>query len=129
MEKMTKVEYFAMVREIVAGVEGTEDLVQFIDHEVELIQAKAGKAKARAAQKKSEGDALREAVYAVITEDAQTIDDIVAQIEGEEITKAKVTARLTQLVNAGLVTKEAAKVDTRKVMTYKLVVAGEDIAE
>ena len=41
--------------------------------------------------------------------------------EGEEITKAKVTARLTQLVKAEVATKDTVKTeDGRKVTAYKL---------
>ena len=37
--------------------------------------------------------------------DYQTIDAIVAQIEGEDITKAKITARLTSLCKNGIAEK------------------------
>jgi hypothetical protein len=95
-------------------------MVEFIDAQVELLAKKAEKAKERAATKKVEGDELREVVKAVLTEDFQAIDEIVAQIDGEDITKAKVTARLTQLVKAELAEKEQIKVGDRKVMAYRL---------
>jgi DNA-binding Lrp family transcriptional regulator len=100
-----------------------EDVINYVDKTVEQLNAKAAKAKERAAEKRAEGDALRNAVQAVLTDAPQTIDDIAGQVEVEnvEITKAKVTARLTQLIKAGIATKEQAKVGDRKVMTYKLV--------
>ena len=57
-----------------------------------------------------------------LTNELQTIDAIVAQIEGEEITKAKITARLTSLVKNGIAEKEDVKDEEgRKLKAYKLV--------
>mgnify|MGYP003554256831 CR=1 FL=1 len=123
-KKLTKKDFYAMLTEIVGAteVEMKEDLLAFIDKEVSLIDAKAEKAKARAAEKKAEGDALRDAVQAVLTEEYQTINDIASQVEGEEITKAKITARLTSLVKNGLAEKADVKTeDGKTVKAYKLV--------
>ena len=123
-KKLTKKDFYAMLTEIVEAteVEMKEDLLAFIDKEVNLIDAKAEKAKARAAEKKAEGDALRDAVQAVLTEEYQTINDIASQVEGEEITKAKITARLTSLVKNGLAEKADVKTeDGKTVKAYKLV--------
>jgi superfamily I DNA/RNA helicase len=123
-KKVTKRDYYEMLKEIVlnANVEGASELVEFIDKQVGLIDAKAEKAKARNAEKKANGDELRDAVQAILTDEFQTIDAIVAQVEGEEITKAKVTARLTSLVNNGIAEKTDVKDDEgRKLKAYKLV--------
>ena len=122
VKKITKAEYFGMIKDVVAGsdVENAQELMDFIDKQVALITSKAEKAKARAAKQKAEGDELRDAVQAVLTGEFQVIDEIVAQVDFEDVTKAKVTARLTQLVNAGIAVKEQQKVDSRKVMAYKL---------
>lgn len=120
--KMTKAMWFEAIKAVVKAseVEQKAEMVEFIDAQVELLAKKAEKAKERAATKKIEGDELREVVKAVLTEDFQAIDEIVAQIDGEDITKAKVTARLTQLVKAELAEKEQIKVGDRKVMAYRL---------
>ncbi len=123
-KKTTKREYYEMLKEIVlnANVEGATELVEFIDKQVSLIDSKAEKAKARNAEKKANGDELREAVQSVLTDEFQTIDAIVSQIEGEEITKAKITARLTSLVKNGIAEKTDVKDDEgRKLKAYKLV--------
>ena len=123
-KKVTKRDYYEMLKEIVlnANVEGATELVEFIDKQVGLIDSKAEKAKARNAEKKANGDELREVVQSVLTDEFQTIDAIVAQIEGEEITKAKVTARLTSLVNNGIAEKADVKDEEgRKLKAYKLV--------
>lgn len=127
-KKITKREKFEMLKEIVRGDTSVEmtveqaELVEFLDAQIVAIDTKAEKAKARNAEKKANGDELRDAVQAVLTEDYQTIDAIVAQIEGEDVTKAKITARLTSLVKNGLAEKEDVKDDEgRKLKAYRLV--------
>ena len=85
------------------------------------------KAPEKAAEKKVEGDELRDAVKAVLTDEYQVIGDIFPQVADEagEITTAKVTYRLTALVKAGIAEKAEVKVSgegekTRKVMGYRL---------
>ena len=123
-KKITKRDYYEMLKEIVlnANVEGATELVEFIDKQVSLIDSKAEKAKARNAEKKANGDELRDVVQNLLTDEFQTIDAIVSQIEGEEITKAKITARLTSLVKNGIAEKTDVKDDEgRKLKAYKLV--------
>lgn len=128
-KKITKRDYYEMLKEIVyptnADCEMTVEqgeLIEFLDKQIALIDSKAEKAKARNAEKKANGDELRDVVQSVLTNDFQTIDAIVAQIEGEEVTKAKVTARLTSLVNNGIAEKTDVKDDEgRKLKAYKLV--------
>ncbi|MCC8068780.1 MAG: hypothetical protein LIO71_03320 [Ruminococcus sp.] len=122
-DKMTKRDWFGEIRTIVEGsdYEDVAGALEFIDHQVELLDAKAVKAAERAAAKKADGDELRQTVLGILTEEAQTADDITAAIGDETITKAKVVARLTQLVKAGAATKEQVKTDDgRRVMEYKL---------
>lgn len=121
-EKVTKAMMFAAVREVVEACDAEQkaEMIEFIDTQMEALAKKAEKAKERAAAKKSEGDELREVVKAVLTDEFQTIDAITAQIAGEGVTKAKVTARLTQLVKAEMAVKEQVKDGDRKVMGYRL---------
>ena len=121
-KKVTKKEYYVMLKEVVenAEVENKDELVEFINKQVKLLDDKAAKAKEKAAEKRAEGDELRATVEATLAEEYQTIADITAQIDDEEVSKAKVTARLTQLVKEGLAVKEEAKTeDGKKVMVYK----------
>lgn len=121
--KITKKDWYAQIRAVVEASdnEQKDGILAFIDHEVELLEAKAVKAAERAASKKADGDELRNAVQAVLTDELQTIDAITAQIDGEDVTKAKVTARLTQLVKTGVAAKDMVKTeDGRKVAAYKL---------
>ena len=121
--KMTKAMWFEEIKGVVeaSDYDRKDEAIEFIDKQLESIATKAEKAKEKAAKAKAEGDELRAIVEGILTADAQPIDDIVAQIEGEDVTKAKVTARLTALVNAGIAKKEPVKVGSRKVMAYSLV--------
>ena len=121
--KLTKKDYYEMIKGIVteSDVENKEELVAFVDKQVEAIDSRAAKAKERAASKKVEGDTLRAQVEGLLTNEYQTAEDILAQAQGADLTKAKITARLTQLIKAGVAEKEAVKVEDRKVMGYRLI--------
>lgn len=128
--KITKAMVLTAIKEIVAedveipvgdvSVKGT-DIIEYCDTSMAQIEAKAEKARKRAAKNKAVGDELRAEVLAHVTDEFQTVDSITEQIEGfENITKAKVIARLTQLVKTGDIIKEQCKVDNRKIMCYAL---------
>ena len=124
MTKTTKREKFVSIVEILTNA-GETELANCIAHEIELLDNKAAKAKAKAAEKKAANDELTDVVAAVLTDELTTIADITAQIEGEDVTVHKVTNRLTRLVNAGVAKKEQISVPTadgktRKVMAYAL---------
>ena len=121
-KKITKKEYFAMVAEIIEGsdAQNKEELMEFIQKQVEALDKKADKAKERAAEKKAAGDELRTKVQSVLTEELQTIDEIVDAIGEEDVTRNKVVARLTQLVAAGVAIKDKVDSGSKKVMGYKL---------
>lgn len=129
--KKTKLEWYEEIKTVVAnaveaGVENVDKdgIIAFVDGQIDTLKAKAEKAKENAAKKKSEGDAIKEAVLKVVTEELQTIDKITKQVEGAVagLTRAKVVPRLTQLVNEGVVTKDTIKTeDGRKIAAYKLV--------
>lgn len=123
VEKITKVDMFNAIADFIADTdwERKDEAIEFIEKQIDQLKAKAEKAKSRAEEKKLEGDALREVVYNALTNEPQTIDaitDVVAE-SCSDVTKAKVTARLTQLVKIGEATKEQVKIDGRKIMVYK----------
>lgn len=122
-EKITKKGYFEMIEEIVKASDDSrvEDILNFIEHEKELLEAKRVKAQAKAEKTRNEGDELRKAVQSCLTDEFQIISDIFAQIDGEDVTQPKVTARLNQLVKAGIAEKEQVKTEDGKRMAYRLV--------
>ena len=124
-KKITKKDNFIEIINVLEAAE-REDLANVIKHEIELLENKAAKAKATAAKKKTEGDALTAAVEAVLTDEFCTIADIAMKIKSDdfEISQAKVQYRLNSLVNNEKAVKEQIIVgegeSKRKLMAYKL---------
>ena len=123
-KKITKKDNFTAIAEFLADA-GKTEWADVINHEIELLDKKAATAKATAAKKKVEGDALTDAVAAVLTDELATIADITAKIEGDDVTVAKVQYRLNQLVANGKARKEQVTVSgdgskARKLMAYAI---------
>lgn len=96
-----------------------EDLRNYIDTTLDQLNAKNEKAKERAAKKRAEGDELLAVVEGLLTDEYQTGDEIAAQITDADVTRPKVTARLTKLIKAGKAHKAEAKTEGgKKVMVY-----------
>lgn len=139
MTKMTKRNFYeAMINfangeefayEVEDGVIAVDmDAIKaFAEHEIELLDKKAVKAKETAKAKNAASDELTEAVAAVLNDEFQTIADVTAQIEGEDVTTSKVQYRLNALVKAERAEKSEVTVPAtegkkaRKVMAYRLV--------
>jgi hypothetical protein len=122
MEKrVTKRDIYADIITMAREAE-REDIVEFCEVQIEQLERKAEKAKERKASKAAAGDALKDAIAAVLTEDLQTAADITEKVmdAGDEVTRAKVVARLTKLVKEGVAGKMQVKVDKKKVMAYAL---------
>ena len=130
MEKMTKREMFAEVITLAEDAERA-DIVAFCEKEIASLDAKAAKAKERAAAKKAEADTLKDLIVSVLTDEFATIADITAKVAetDADATVGKVTNRLTKLVADGVAErtelsipgKEGTK--TRKVKGFRLVEA------
>lgn len=126
--KKTKAMYFAELREmVIAAVEDQErqdELIEFIDKQVETLEKRKVAAAERAERKRAESDAMTEAILGMLGDELMTVDEIVVALDDEEVTRNKVTARLGKLVKAGTVEKDTVKVDGKKKMAYRL--AGTD---
>lgn len=132
--KLTKKDFYAALRGMVEGIEmvgeiPADEVLAFIDKTVAQLDSKAAKAREKAAEKAEKGDKLYEVVISALTGELQTIDTITATVEtmvaetdmeDMDITKAKVTARLTQAFRNELVRKEQVKEGSRKIMSYAL---------
>lgn len=122
-DKMTKKEMFEILASFIPEEdERAADLHEFCTKQIEIIDRKAEKAKARNAERKAAGDELRDMVFGALTEELQTIPQIMEAmgLDDPEITRAKVSARLGQLVKAGDVEKLAMSVDGKRTMHYKI---------
>lgn len=126
---MTKREVFAAV---IAGVQAgtvavegmeTEEVVAFFENEITNLDKRAERSRATAAKKREAGDVLMEAVKGVLTEDFQTIADIAALIEGEEVTASKVTYRLNVLAKEGYAEKADVQIPTTEGVKARVVKA------
>lgn len=133
-KKITKKQVFEALIEVVTGMDkvgsiDAETVITTLETAVAQIDAKAAKAKEKAAEKKTAGDALRAEIEALLTDEFQTADAITEQVTAEDVTKSKVVSRLSQLVNNNQAEKEQIKTeDGRKIMAYRLP-SGTDIAE
>ena len=131
MEKITKREMYEAIKETFETGSCKYDaatVMAFCDKEIASLDAKAVKAKERAAAKKAEADVLMGQVQEALTEENQTIAEVataVAEVNAEATT-SKVQYRLGKLVEAGIAIKEQVTIPAveggkaRKVMAYRL---------
>ena len=114
-----KTKYLAMLDLIdaaeTAGVAFSEtvpaDVMRsFVEAEVASLDKKAASAQKRAAEKKIEGDALRDRVESYLTDEPQTVATITAAIGDPDVSSQMVVSRLSQLIKAGRAVKEEVKV-------------------
>ena len=122
-KKITKRDNFENIRNFLVE-SGKNDWADVIAHEIALLDKKAATAKESASKKKAAGDALTDAIFAVLTNEFASIADITAKIESENVSISRVQYRLNALVNAEMATKEQITVGEgktkRKLMVYKL---------
>ena len=124
-EKMTDRQRFEIVRKVM--IDSHPDIAEWALHKMDQLDERYAKQKARKAEKAA-SDPMKDAILSIVLgagENGILIEDIVPALDPEfEATKAKVSARLTKLVNAGLVTKEPVKIDKRRLNVYFGVVEG-----
>lgn len=116
--EMTKVEILALIKELCAE---NEIVVAYCDNETEKLHAKAEKARARAAEKRAAGDELYAAVIECVGSEPVTAEIVLGMIEGEDLTPAKIRARLSQGVKNGVLVKETLKVEGKNKVHYTRV--------
>ena len=105
---MTKKEMFAEIRNIVAD---NEEMVAFIDHEIELLERKSNSPK-KPTKTQIENDGFKAEIVAYLTEvDApKTIKELQAEIPSiSGLTNQRITHMLTDLVKAETLVKKYVK--------------------
>lgn len=105
---MTKKEMFAEIRNIVAD---NEEMVAFIDHEIELLERKSNSPK-KPTKIQIENDGFKAEIVAYLTEvdTPKTIKELQAEIPSiSGLTNQRITHMLTDLVKAKTLTKEYVK--------------------
>ena len=115
---MTKVEMYNSIKAVLTD----EEQIAFIDEQIAQAERKAEKARERATAKREAGDELRENIFSVLSTDTfKTIPEILEALGDEELSPAKVTARLSQLVKLERVAKEKVKTDKGDKLGYAIV--------
>ena len=122
-KKITKKDMYAGLIATLTENFGDEvkEYVDFLQGEIDALDNRAAKEKARRAAKKAEGDDLKDAVANAIGADPITAEYIAEGLADEfpEVTKAKVTYRASQLAKDGVIYKVQTKTeDGRKVVAY-----------
>lgn len=108
--KTTKRDFYATLLDLIAEAKGAnlgsydyDVLEESVNKEIAGLDKRAEQAKARAAKAKADGDALRDTVYGVLTDQPQTIAEIlaavVAQTGDSTLSAQKITTRLSQLAD------------------------------
>ena len=103
IKKLTKKDYFNELKGLVSD---RQDLVDFIDHEIELLSKKSSKTAPTKTQK--ENEAIKEKIVATLVELDRyaTITDIQnANTELADLSNQKISALLKQLVDTNIVEK------------------------
>lgn len=132
MEKITKREMFEAIKETfeTGSCKFEAEVVKaFCDKEIASLDAKAAKAKERAAAKKAEADVLMDQVQDALTDEFQVIADIAATVAevNPDATVSKVQYRLSKLVENQIAEKSQVTLEktetskARKVMAYRLI--------
>ena len=105
MQKMTQKDFF---NEIIALAEqnGREDIVEFAEGRIAALEKKSANRKPTKTQ--VENDALKEKVAAVLTQDGQTVTEIIAALGGG-VSCQKVSALLRQMIADGVAVKTSDK--------------------
>lgn len=105
---MTKKEMFVEIRNIVAD---NEEMVAFIDHEIELLERKSNSPK-KPTKTQIENDGFKAEIVAYLTEvdTPKTIKELQAEIPSiGGLTNQRITHMLTDLVKAETLVKEYVK--------------------
>lgn len=118
---MTKKEYFGALRYIVEnlGIEnlvgnGTlpsvtgDELLAFIDHEVELLSRKRSTV-SKPTKRQVENEVLKGRIAEILSDEGQTVTAILGELGDEGLTNQRVSALLRQMVEKGVAQKEMVK--------------------
>lgn len=130
-KKITARDYFDAIEAVFSGNDLPEnitadDVVAFCQDRKVALDKKAEKAREAAAKRKVEGDALSDALLGCLTTAPATISDIQARLGDDEVSRNKITYRLSALAKNGKAVKGEMSIPgedggkARKVVTYAL---------
>ena len=114
-KKITKKEMFAQVIAMAQGREvavSVDEIVAFAEHEIELLEKKAGTKSKKETANDAENARLMEVIVETLTgsEKAMTVSELMtANVELGELSNQKVSALIKKLVDGGRVQKSTDK--------------------
>lgn len=118
-KKMTKRDYFNILKKSYpVTAENYNDVIAFIDHEIELLERKNSAEKKPTAAQKANTE-LKEVIVKSMTRDRNyTITEMIKEFPAlSELTNQKVSAMVRQLVEANLIEK----IEDKRKSYFKLV--------
>lgn len=119
--KITKSDNFNAIREILVDI-GRPELVEFVDHELELISRKAARRANTPTKAQVEGARLRSAILEVLRQSGEpmTISQIITALNWDSsLNPQKISPQLSNLGERG--TREVVKEVIKKINYYKAV--------
>ena len=107
---MTKKENFAVIRTIIenTAVENQDELLMFIDHEVELLSRKRSTS-SKPTKRQVENEGLKGQIAEILSDEGHTVTAILGELGIDGLTNQRVSALLRQMVTSGTARKEMVK--------------------
>lgn len=93
---MTKKENFVAINSILNDL-GNHDFDEFISHEIELLGKKSSYKSSKPTKRQTENEAVKGRIAEVLTDEGQTVTEILAQLGDENLTNQRVSALLRQM--------------------------------
>ena len=95
---MTKKENFVAINAILNEI-GHDEFNDFIAHEIELLNKKAGSRSSKPTKRQIENEGIKSAITEVLSDEGQTVTEILAQLGNPNLTNQRVSALLRQMGN------------------------------
>ena len=95
---MTKKENFVAINAILNEI-GHDEFNEFIAHEIELLNKKAGSRSSKPTKRQVENEGIKSAITKVLSDEGQTVTEILAQLGNPNLTNQRVSALLRQMGN------------------------------
>lgn len=93
---MTKREKFEVIANL-ADVKANAELSEFIANEIALLEKKSAYKSSKPTKRQAENEVIKERIAGVLTDEGQTVTEILAQLDVEGLTNQRVSALLRQM--------------------------------
>lgn len=93
---MTKKENFVAINAILNEM-GHSEFDEFINHELALLEKKTSYKSSKPTKRQVENEAIKAKIAEILTDNGQTVTEILAQLEDKNLTNQRVSALLRQM--------------------------------